>query len=101
MKKILSIFSVLLLLLGLHFSASVLTAQTLDDPVAVESNAADTDGDGISNAAEGESLTDEPSVDSDGDSVPDYIEPNNVDTDGDGATNNVDVNDDGDGMATV
>ena len=54
----------------------------------------DTDGDGLSDAAEG-------SADSDGDGIPDYLEPNNVDTDGDGIANHLDNDDDGDGVPTA
>lgn len=45
--------------------------------------------------------TEETIVDSDADSVPDYLEPNTTDTDGDGVTNNLDPDDDGDGVPTV
>ncbi len=57
----------------------------------------DSDGDGILDGAE---IGPDPAnpVDSDGDTVPDYLEANNVDTDGDGITNNVDSDDDGDGI---
>lgn len=59
----------------------------------------DSDGDGILDGAE---IGPDPAnpVDSDGDTVPDYLEANNVDTDGDGATNHVDSDDDGDGIPT-
>ena len=59
----------------------------------------DSDGDGILDGAE---IGPDPAnpVDSDGDTVPDYLEANNVDTDADGATNHVDSDDDGDGIPT-
>ena len=40
-------------------------------------------------------------TDTDGDSVPDYLESNTADTDQDGITNNLDSDDDGDGVPTV
>ena len=40
-------------------------------------------------------------VDTDADSVPDYLEPNTTDTDGDGITNNLDPDDDGDSVPTI
>ncbi len=45
--------------------------------------------------------TEETIVDTDADSVPDYLEPNTTDTDGDGTTNNLDPDDDGDTVPTI
>ncbi|NKQ35836.1 MAG: tandem-95 repeat protein [Chloroflexi bacterium] len=68
---------------------------TQSAPAAVTLNVQqDTDGDGLSDAAEG-------SADSDGDGIPDYLEPNDQDTDGDGTPNHLDNDDDGDGVSTA
>ena len=56
-------------------------------------NNEDHDLDGILSA-------DEPN-DTDGDTVPDYLEPNNMDTDQDGVFNHQDPNDDGDAKPTI
>ncbi|GAB4534180.1 MAG: hypothetical protein Kow0063_17010 [Anaerolineae bacterium] len=62
----------------------------------------DEDGDGILTIDEDLNGDGDPSNDdSDGDGVPDYLEPNDVDTDGDGIYNNLDPDDDGDGIPTA
>lgn len=60
---------------------------------------ADSDGDGIIDSVEIGADPANP-VDSDGDSIPDYLEHNFVDTDGDGLNNNIDADDDNDGLTT-
>ncbi|MBI1294662.1 hypothetical protein GC175_06850, partial [bacterium] len=53
----------------------------------------DSDNDGISDQTEG-------TADTDGDGLPDRLEPNNRDTDGDGIPDHLDADDDGDGIPT-
>jgi len=64
----------------------------------------DDDNDGILTRSEGSSPDSDGNpdnaMDSDGDGLPDYLEPNNLDTDGDGATNPNDPDDDGDERPT-
>ena len=59
----------------------------------------DSDGDGILDAVE---IGPDPAnpIDSDGDSVPDYLENDTLDTDNDGVLNKLDDDDDGDGIPT-
>ncbi|MBE9559344.1 MAG: DUF11 domain-containing protein [Proteobacteria bacterium] len=59
----------------------------------------DSDGDGILDGVE---IGTDPAnpIDSDSDSVPDYLEDNTLDTDSDGVTNNLDADDDGDNIPT-
>ena len=58
-------------------------------------NAADSDGDGVTDANEGSGNT--PPTDSDGDGVPDYLEDNTSDEDGDGIPDHQDPDNDSDG----
>lgn len=59
----------------------------------------DSDGDGLLDAVEIGGNPAAP-IDSDADSVPDYLESNLLDTDGDGLNNHLDADDDGDGIPT-
>lgn len=67
----------------------------------------DTDGDGVINAYDNDDDGDgvitaiESGADSDGDGVPDHLEPSNLDPDLDGTYNQNDPDDDGDGIDTV
>ncbi|MGV6859098.1 MAG: OmpA family protein [bacterium] len=54
----------------------------------------DDDGDGI--LTKDELAADGSAIDSDADSLPDYLEPNNIDTNGNGEANHQDADDDGD-----
>lgn len=85
--------------------ASASSAETDSNPVnnsASDTNAffGDSDSDGILDGAE---IGPDPvnPFDSDGDNIPDYLEPNNVDTDGDGLPNHTDSDDDGDGIPSI
>lgn len=60
----------------------------------------DDDNDGTLTIDEVNRTNDGP-LDSDGDSLPDYLEPNNVDTDEDGLFNYLDNNDDDDSIPTI
>jgi hypothetical protein len=81
---------------------NALTDTDIDDLTFTNlDNEVDTDGDGISDEAEGSGNT--PPTDSDGDGVPDYLEDNTSDEDGDGIPDHQDPDNDsdGDGISNV
>lgn len=67
--------------------------------IGTNPNNPDTDGDGIRDGVEVGPDVNKPK-DTDGDQIPDALEPNDVDTDGDGFANYNDPDDDGDGIPT-
>ncbi|MEE9309562.1 MAG: Ig-like domain-containing protein, partial [Cocleimonas sp.] len=88
---------------GVKDSDGLINSEIID-PAGPAINAAndDDDNDGLTNLEEvGGDINNPVDIDTDGDGVPDFLEPNFSDLDGDGVFNVDDTDDDGDGILTA